>query len=429
MKEEEYKGITPLVSDMVDTLTDSEIRVIAGAIDAMISQGERIFNLTIGDFNPEIFPIPQEFCEYVYKEYKNGKTNYPPLQGEPPIRKVLSAYIKKRENLDYSPEEFFVGAGGRPVIFTYFMSSINPGDKVLVPVPSWNNNYYAHITKANMITVETKPENNFMPKASDLEPHIKDAALLCLCSPSNPTGTTISKEELNNICELVIEENKRRAKLNIRRLYVMYDQMYWQLTFGNTIHYNPVLVNPEMRRYTLFVDGMSKAFAGTGVRVGWGFSDKEVIDKMKNMFSHMGAFPPKPEQLAAADYLQEDENVTRYLTKMRSEIKLRLEGIYEGFMKLKKAGYKVDAIAPQAAIYLTVQFDLFGKRMPDGTVITETPQITSYLLNDAKIGVVPFTAFGSEKNPSWYRISVGTLPQSEIKELIDNLEKSLSKLK
>ena len=97
MKEEEYKGITPLVSDMVDTLTDSEIRVIAGAIDAMISQGERIFNLTIGDFNPEIFPIPQEFCEYVYKEYKNGKTNYPPLQGEPPIRKVLSAYIKKRE--------------------------------------------------------------------------------------------------------------------------------------------------------------------------------------------------------------------------------------------------------------------------------------------------------------------------------------------
>lgn len=429
MKQEEYTTNTPLVSDMVDTLTDSEIRVIAGAIDQKISEGERIFNLTIGDFNPEIFPIPDEFCEYVYKEYKERRTNYPPLQGIPQLRKVLSTYIKKRENLDYSPEEFFVGAGGRPLIFTYFMSSINPGDKVLVPVPSWNNNYYAHITKANMVTVETKPGNNFMPKASDLAPHIKDAAMLCLCSPSNPTGTTISKEDLYDICQLVIEENNKRAKQNRRRLYVMYDQMYWQLTHGSTVHYNPVSVCPEMRKYTLFVDGMSKAFAGTGVRVGWGFSDKEVIDKMKNMFSHMGAFPPRPEQHAAADYLQEDENVDRYLKNMKHEVKIKLDGIYDGFMKLKKAGYKVDCIAPQAAIYLTVQFDLFGKRTPDGTLITETPQITNYLLDAAKVGVVPFTAFGSVESPSWFRISVGTCKTSEIDLLIGNLEKALSALK
>ena len=429
MKQEEYTQKTPLVSDMVETLTDSEIRVIAGAIDKKIFDGEKIFNLTIGDFNPEIFPIPDEFCEYVYIAYKKHLTNYPPLPGIPQLQNVLSDYIKKRENLDYKPEEFFVGAGGRPLIFTYFMSSINPGDNVLVPVPSWNNNYYSHITKANMVTVETKPENNFMPKASDIASHIKDAALLCLCSPSNPTGTTISKEDLYDICQLILEENARRAKLNIRRLYVMYDQMYWQLTHGNTIHYNPVSVCPDMRKYTLFVDGMSKAFAGTGVRVGWGFSDKEVIDKMKNMFSHMGAFPPKPEQYAAADYLKDDEKVDSYLNKMRSGIKIRLDAIYDGFMKLKKAGYKVDCIAPQAAIYLTVQFDLFGKKMPDGTLITSTPQITNYLLDVAKVGVVPFTAFGSEESPSWFRISVGTCKINEIDMLIGNIEKALSILK
>ncbi len=429
MKQEDNCQKALLVSDMVDTLTDSEIRVIAGAINKKISEGERIFNLTIGDFNPEIFSIPDEFYEFVYKEYKNHKTNYPPLQGEEDLREVMSRYIKQREGLDFSPEEFIIGAGGRPLIFTYFMSSINPGENVVVPVPSWNNNYYSHITKANMICVETSPDNYFMPKAKDFAPYIKDASLLCLCSPSNPTGTCISKEDLNEICSLILEENSRRSKLNIKRLYLMYDQMYWQLTFGDTIHYNPVSVAPEMRKYTLFVDGMSKAFAGTGVRVGWGFSDKEVIDKMKNMFSHMGAFPPKPEQHAAADYLQNDELVNNYLVNMRNKIKERLDGFYAGFMKLKNAGYKVDAIAPQAAIYLTVQFNLFGKKTADGTELKTTPQITQYLLDDAKVGLVPFTAFGTNENPSWYRLSVGTCTVEEVSEIINNLEKSLSKLK
>ena len=106
-----------------------------------------------------------------------------------------------------------------------------------------------------------------MPTAIEIAEHIKGASLLALCSPLNPTGTTFSKEELTAICNLVITENEGRGDYE-KKLYVMFDQIYWALTFGDTEHYNPVSINPKMKEYTIFIDGISKAFAATGVRVG-----------------------------------------------------------------------------------------------------------------------------------------------------------------
>ncbi len=417
-----------LVSDMVDTLTDSDIRKIAGLINKKISQGEKIFNLTIGDFNPKVFPVPQEYANEVYNAYRERFTNYPPIVGEPELRKTLSKFIYDRENLEYSPDEFIVGGGGRPLIFTYFISCVNPDEMVVFPVPSWNNNYYAHIVKAKMVLIETKPEDNFMPLAESIKPFVKDSSIIAMCSPLNPTGTVLQKENLSHLCDIILEENQRRKKLNIKPLYLMYDQIYWLLTYKNYQHYNPVSINPEMRKYTLFVDGMSKYFAGTGIRVGWGFGDDEVITKMKALFSHMGAFPPKPEQMAAARYLANKEWVDNYINNFKEEVSKRLFKFYDGFMNLKSKGYKVNAIEPQAAIYLTVQFDLFGLKKPDGKAIQSTEDITNYLLDEAKVGLVPFSAFGSLNNPTWYRLSVGTCTFEEVSEILYNLEKALSKL-
>ncbi|MBN1633237.1 MAG: aminotransferase class I/II-fold pyridoxal phosphate-dependent enzyme [Ignavibacteria bacterium] len=417
------------VSDMVDTLTDSDIRKIAGLIGKKIQAGEKIFNLTIGDFNPKVFPVPEEFKEEVYKAYKDNQTNYPPIVGEPILRKVLSKFIKERENLDYTPDEFLIAGGGRPLIFTYFQACVNAGETVIFPVPSWNNNYYAHIVRSNIITLETRPEVDFMPLADMLKPHIKDAAVVSMCSPLNPTGTVLQEDNLKNICNLILEENARRKKSGIKPVYLIYDQIYWLLTYGDTKHFNPVKINPEMRKYTLFVDGMSKAFAGTGIRVGWGFGDDEVITKMKSIFSHMGAFPPKPEQIAASKYLSNDGWVDAYLKNFKKEVTARLGGFYKGFMMLKNKGYRVNAIAPQAAIYLTVQIDLLGMVKPDGKKIEKTEDITGYILDDAKVGLVPFSAFGSLENPTWYRLSVGTCTMEDVDKVIENLEVSLAKLK
>ncbi len=233
-----------------------------------------------------------------------------------------------------------------------------------------------------------------MLTAADIKPHLKGAVLLSLCSPQNPTGTTFSKEELGAICEMILEENATR-KEGEKKLYVMYDQMYWHLTFGNIKHYNPVSLNPAMREYTILIDAISKVFAATGVRVGWSMGPINVINKMKAILTHVGAWAPMAEQKAVSKFLLEHEAVDDFLVRFKSEIEIRLREIHKGFMKLKAEGFAVDAIAPQAAIYLTIKLDLKGKTTKEGEVLQTQAEVTAYILNEAKLAVVPFYAFGA----------------------------------
>ena len=266
-----------------------------------------------------------------------------------------------------------------------------------------------------------------MPTAEELEPHVKEATLISLCSPLNPTGTCFSKNEIQKICDLVINENNRRGD-DQKPLYVLFDQIYWQLTLGDIKHYNPVVINPEMRDYTIFVDGISKAFAATGVRVGWGYGPKRIIDKMKSITSHMGAWAPKAEQVAVSKFLLMDDAVDKYIAKYKSEILDRVNVFYKKFKELKNEGYNVDVIAPQASIFLTLKIDLTGYKKEDGTVIQNTKDITNFLIEDAHIALVPFASFGSSPDSKWFRVAVGTCTVKEIEEMMENFKYTLSKL-
>ena len=248
-----------------------------------------------------------------------------------------------------------------------------------------------------------------------------------MCSPQNPTGTVFLKEALEEICDMVLAENIRRGN-NKKPLYVMYDQIYWALTYGNTKHYDPVNLRPEMRQYTVFVDGISKSLAATGVRVGWSMGPKKIIDKMKAVLTHVGAWAPKAEQLATAKYLENLNLYDAFIGEQKKKISDRLEGFYKGFMQLKSEGYGVHAIAPQAAIYLTIQFTVKGKKTTDGKVLENTADITRYILDEGKIAVVPFYAFGADKDSTWYRLSVGTCSMDDVSGAIESLRKALKKL-
>jgi aspartate aminotransferase len=416
------------LSNLADTLIGSEIVKLGNAISERIRNGEKIYNFTIGDFNPDIFPIPQELEDEIILAYKNHNTNYPPADGILELRNSVSSFLKDWEGLEYSSNEILIAAGGRPLIYTIFKTIVDKGDKVIYATPSWNNNHYVHMTEGVHCMIEAKPENNFMPLASDIEPHIKGATLICLCSPQNPTGTTLRREELERICDLVLEENKSRGE-NEKKLYVLYDQMYWTLTYGDTIHYNPVTLRPEMKNFTVFVDGISKVFAATGVRVGWSLGPAFIIAKMKAILSHLGAWSPMAEQNATAKYLLQKENIQKYLLHFKAEVEERLRRIYEGFVALKKEGFAVDAVSPQAAIYLTIKADLTGKTFEDGKVIVTQSEVTDYLLSEAKLAVVPFYAFGADKSSPWYRLSVGTCKKEEIDEMLSKLRDALLKLR
>lgn len=414
------------LSNLSETLIGSEIVKLGGEIREKIRQGERIYNFTVGDFDPAIFPIPKELEEAIVDAYRKHFTNYPAAEGNLDLRDAVAGFIKDREGLDYGPNEILVASGGRPLIYSVFRAICDKGDKVIYAVPSWNNNHYTHFVGGEHVVIEASAANNFMPVADDIRPFIQDAVLLSLCSPQNPTGTTFRKAELEAICDMVLEENRRRGDKE-KKLYVMFDQMYWHLTYGDISHHNPVSLRPGMREYTIFIDAISKVFAATGVRVGWSMGPSVIISKMKAILTHVGAWAPMAEQKAVAQYLLQKDSITNFLNDFKKELEARLRGIYNGFMDLEKEGLPVDAIAPEAAIYLTIKIDLVGKTTSDGKKLENQGDVTAYILNEAKLAVVPFYAFGASRNSPWYRLSVGTCRKEEIPEMIGKLREALRK--
>lgn len=416
------------LSHLADTLTGSEIIGLAARVKEKMAAGQPIYNYTIGDFDPEIFPIPKEFEEAIIRSYREKNTHYPAADGIPELRKAVGDFIRNREQLDYDPaSEILISAGGRPLIYATYRAIVDRGERVIYATPSWNNNHYTHFVEGEHVVVEATPEDNFMPTAASLRPVIKGASLLALCSPLNPTGTTFSQDQLEEILDLVLEENASRGP-GEKKLYVLFDQIYWQLTFAGTVHHHPVGLRPALRPYTIYIDGMSKAFASTGVRVGWALGPADVIGKMKAILSHIGAWSPMPEQKAASRYLIQSDPVTRYLSEFKGQLSRRLDAIYAGFEALTGEGYPVRAIAPQAAIYLTVALDLKGKKTPGGETLADQEAVTGYVLDEAGLAVVPFYAFGASRQSPWYRLSVGTAALEDIPEMLDKLRQALSRL-
>ena len=256
------------LSKLAEEITTSPILTIAALINEKIADGEKVYNLTVGDFDSNIFPIPDLLTAETIKAYETHQTNYPGAFGTPNFRKGVADTLNRICGLDYTAADIQIASGSRPLIYATYRCVVDPGDRVVFPVPSWNNDYYSSFCETEVITIETTPENNFMPTANELRPHLKGTSLLALCSPQNPTGTVFDKANLQEICDLVVAENKSRSA-GEKPLYVMFDQVYWLLTFGDTEFHHALSLCPEIRDYAIFIDGLSKSFAGTGIRVGW----------------------------------------------------------------------------------------------------------------------------------------------------------------
>lgn len=411
------------LSKLAESLVGSEIVRLGNEISARIRKGATLYNFTIGDFAPGIFPIPSLLEDEIVNAYRQHRTNYPPADGIAELKEAVQHFIQHREGLAYDLDEIQISCGGRPLIYSLFRTVVDPGDKVIYAVPSWNNNHYTFLNSGVPCEVVALPEDNFMPRAEAIAPHIKGAALLCLCTPQNPTGTTFSREELTAICDLVIAENKMRGPEE-KKLYLMFDQMYFTLTYGDTVHFNPVSLRPEMKDYTILLDGISKAFAATGVRVGWALGPAKVIGKMKALLSHIGGWAPMAEQYGVARFLRQDEAVDAFLGDFKSALEQRLWKIYEGFNALKEKGFPIEAIAPQAAIYLTVKIDL-KHALVRGKPIGTQAGVTQFLMDEAGLAIVPFYCFGADPESPWYRISVGTCAMEDLDNMFAKLEAAL----
>ncbi|NQX55480.1 pyridoxal phosphate-dependent aminotransferase [Pedobacter panaciterrae] len=415
------------VSVLANTLIGSEIIKIGNEVNDMKRKGAQIANLTIGDFDPSIFPIPAELKDEIIDAYHHNHTNYPPADGILPLRETVVDILKDRYSLNYAVSDILIAGGSRPLIYATYLALIDPGDKVIYPAPSWNNNHYCHLSSAKGIAVVTTVENNFMPTADQLRPHLKGATLLALCSPLNPTGTMFTQEQLEEICEVVIEENKSRGA-NEKPLYILYDQIYSLLTFGRT-HVNPVSLRPELKGYVIYIDGISKCLSATGVRVGWAFGPEVIISKMKALLGHIGAWAPKAEQVAVAKYFKNNNLVDLFLGSFKEQVQISLDELHNGFQQLKSEGFNVDSVIPMGAIYLTLKIDYIGKTTPSGDLIKNSADVNFYLIKEAQAALVPFSAFGNDESMAWFRASVGGCSLQDIKDMLPRIKAALGKLK
>lgn len=416
-------------SDISENLKGSEILNIGGRVRELLMKGEKIHNLTIGDFDTSIFSTPKLLKDAVIDAYNSDFTNYPAANGEPELRKNAAVYLKKVGGPDYNENEILVSAGARPLIYSFYRTVIDPGDTVLFPVPSWNNDAYSFLNRAETIEIPTKPENKFIPTAAEIAPHISKVSLIALCSPLNPGGTVFERTQLEEICELILNENKKRLSENRKPVYLLFDSIYWQLNYGEAEFLHPVMICPEIKDFMISIDGISKAFSATGLRVGWAYGPEDIIKKMSALLTHVGAWAPKPEQLGTAAFLAQFDEVQKYLDHHRFELSERLNGFYNGFKQLKSEGFSADAIKPEAALYLSVNLELKGKQTPAGKMLNSAREITDWLIDEVRVALVPFYAFGSSDELCWFRLSVGRASLDDIPKIIETLRKSLSELK
>jgi aspartate aminotransferase len=414
------------LSDLARGVVGSEILRIAGEIRAMQASGRAICNLTIGDFDPKNFPIPEGLLTATCAALEAGQTNYPPAEGILPLREEVVKLYARDLGLAYPVDSVVIAAGARPLLYGTYRTLVDPGDAAIYPVPTWNNNHYAYLSGSRGIPIPVTAESNFFPTPDQIRAHVPGARLLILNSPLNPTGTSIGKRALTDLTSMVVEENRRRDSEGRRRpLYLVYDQVYWTLTFGKTEHYTPVGLVPESAPYVVFLDAISKAFCATGMRVGWGVMPPPIRKRMSDILGHVGAWAPKAEQAGVAAYLAQPEAVLAYRDGVRRKLGERLQALYAGVLAMKADGFPVDAIEPQGAIYLSARFDLFGRTVRGVTVKTND-DVRRLLLEEAGLGVVPFQAFGLAGDTGWFRLSVGAVSMEEIAAAFPRLRAMLA---
>jgi len=411
------------LSRLARGMIGSEVLRIAAEVRAAQAAGQDICNLTVGDFDPREFPLPAGLVAGVKRALDAGHSNYPPSNGIPELRKAVVEFYRRELHVEYPVESVVIAGGARPLIYASYRVTLDPGETAVFPVPSWNNNHYAYLSGARPLLLEVSREHGFHPTAEQIETVLPEARLLALCSPSNPTGTSIDAGTLTRICRAVVAENERREARGDRPVFLMYDQVYWATEFGGGDPVTPPALVPEVTPYTILIDAISKSLAATGLRVGWAVAHPAVIARMADFLGHVGAWAPKPEQVATAEFLVDAPAFHEHRAAMEGRLRERLDTLYRGFMRLRERGVPVDAVSPEGTLYLSVRFET--GRTVRGRALETNEDVRRLLLEEAGIAVVPFQAFALAREDGWMRLSVGAVSMAAIEKGMKRLEEVL----
>jgi len=409
------------LSRLAEGLIGSEVLRIAGEVRAVLASGRDVLNLTVGDFDPREFPMPATFRDGVKAALDAGHSNYPPSNGVPELRRAIVEFIRREFELDYPLESVVVAGGARPLIYATYKTLVDPGETVVFPVPSWNNNHYVYLTGARGLPLPVRREHGFHPSPEQIAAVLPQARLLSLCSPLNPTGTNMKPEALAAISRMVVEENARRAGTGQRPVYLMFDQVYWATSFESGLPLTPPALVPEVAPYTVLIDAISKSLASTGLRVGWALAHPAVTARLSDFLGHVGAWAPKAEQVATAGFISDAAAFREFRGQMAERLGVRLRALHAGLTRLRERGLAIEAVEPQGTLYLSARFPV-GVTVA-GRRLESNDDVRRLLLEEAGFAVVPFQAFGVEGEDGWCRLSVGAASLAGIEAGLARLER------
>ena len=423
-----FRSVTDAsLSQLARGLIGSEVLRIAAEVRSLIAAGQPVCNLTVGDFDAREFPAPPRLLSGISRALAAGHTNYPPSNGVLELRQAVTRFYLRELGIEYPVESVLVAGGARPLIYAAYRTLVDPGEAVAFPVPSWNNNHYCYLTGARCIPIEVTRAARFHPTPAQVRAVLPEIRMLALNTPLNPTGTAIDPQVLAEICRDIVAENTRREGNGDRPVFLMFDHVYWALEFGNNEPVTPAKLVPQVAPFTVALDAISKSLASTGLRVGWAVAAPAVTQRMSDFLGHVGAWAPRAEQIATAEFLDHAEDFHAFRLQMHRQLSERLELLYRGFMAMRERGFPVDAVTPEGTLYLSVGFDLIGRTV-DGRELRSNEDMRRLLLESAGVAAVPFQAFGLAREDGWFRLSVGAVSPGAIRDGLVRLEALMERI-
>lgn len=377
----------------------------AGRVRELKAEGRRILDLTVGE--PD-FDTPHNIKAAAVEAVRSGETKYTSVAGTPALQAAIIGSMESRTGNRYSLDRITIGGGAKQVIFTAFMASLGEGDEVVIPAPYWVS--YPDMVLANEgtpVIVACGESSGFK-----LTPGALAAALteqtkwLILNTPSNPTGAVYTADELRGLAQVLA---------NFPRVHVLTDEIYDEIYFGTERPACLLKVAPELDERVLMVNGVSKAYAMTGWRLGYAVGPKPVIAAINKLQSQISSCPSSVSQAAAAEALTGDQTfvlASRDVYRARRDAAVRALNAIEG----------LECRTPDGAFYAYVNCaGVIGKTAPSGSVIATDEDFTMYLLDSASVAVIQGSAYGMGP---YFRISYATSLEA-IEESIAAIEKSV----
>jgi aspartate aminotransferase len=382
-------------NNITDNIKPSITLLIDAKANAMKAQGHKIISLAVGE--PD-FDTPENIKLAAINAIKQGFTKYMPSGGKKELKEAIIEKFKRENDINYNIDEICVSSGVKQVIYNAFMASINPGDEVIILAPFWVS--YPEIVKiayGKPIIVNSKLNHNFDLDIAAIEQAIAPKTKwLIINSPNNPSGSVYCYEALRNLADMLLKH---------QNVHVLSDDIYEHLYYSDEKFYTLAQVAPELKNRILTVNGVSKAYAMTGWRIGYGAGPAELINAMGVVQSQSTSGACSISQMAAIEAL----NGPQDFIAQRNHILLNRRNI---MIEQINQIFGLKCLEPMGAFYLFIDCaELFGKTTPNGTVIKDSNDVATYFIEQARVAVVAGSAFGIE---GFFRISYATSSENLI---------------